>query len=264
MPRVLALLVASLSLLIIAGCGPLAEITADVPPAEDELAKRCVALLAAKDFAAVEALMTPEIVSAEFRTSLVELAAFLPEDAPRAIQLDYYGIFNTDGVPRVDIFYLYQFDNSWMLIEVVLEKRGDALLVAGIQLDNTVRAWTEANKFTFAGKSLQHFAIFAITIFNPIFIVFALILCIRTPMPRRKLLWIIFILVGITQIQLDWTSGDVSFDLVAASLLAAGFWKASAASPLILSVGIPLGAIIFLLKRKKWLQPPPADAAIPG
>ena len=99
-------------------------------------------------------------------------------------------------------------------------------------------------------------------IFIPIFILFAVVQCIRTLMPRRKWLWIIFILVGVTEFQLNWTTGEIGFKLLNVSLLAAGFAKFSPVSPLILKVGVPLGAIIFLLERSRWLRPPPANAPI--
>lgn len=251
-------------LFMLAACDPLVQIAGAVPADEDEFAKRHVALLAAKDFAAVEAMMSPELFAAAGRATLDEMAALLPATAPKSIQIAYYGTFEVDGARRINMYYQYRFDEFWILVEMVLDRRGDELAVVSLHLYRGDQAWTEANRFTLTGKDPQHFVIFAMAIFNPLFILFAIVQCIRTPMPRRKWLWIIFILVGLTEIQLNWTTGEVGFEPLKALLLGAGFWKQSPISPLVLSVGIPFGAIIFLLKRKKWLQPPPADAAIPG
>ncbi|HVR67708.1 MAG TPA: hypothetical protein VMT98_13760 [Verrucomicrobiae bacterium] len=251
-------------LFMLAACDPLAQIAAVVPADEDEFAKRHVALLAAKDFAAVEAMMSPELRVAADRTTLAEMAALLPATASKDIQVAYYGTVEIDGARRISMYYQYRFDEAWILVEMVLDRRADELAVVGLHLYRGDQAWTEANRFTLTGKGPQHFVIFAMAIFNPVFILFAVVQCVRTPMPRRKWLWIIFILVGLTEIQLNWTTGEIGFEPLKALLLGAGFWKQSPISPLLLTVGIPLGAIIFLLKRKKWLQPPPADAAIPS
>ena len=118
------------------------------------------------------------------------------------------------------------------------------------------------HRASFAGKSITHFAFYAATVFIPLFILFALVQCIRTPMPRRKWMWIIFILIGVTEFQFNWSAGEIGFQALNISLLAAGFAKLSPISPLILKAGIPLGAIVFLLERSRWLRPPPANASL--
>ncbi len=249
-------------LFLLAACDPLAQIAAVVPTDEDEFAKRHVALLAAKDFAAVEAMMSPELRATAGQATLAEMAALLPATASKDVQIAYYGTFEVDGARRINMYYQYRFDEFWILVEMVLDRRGDELAVVGLHLYRDDQAWTETNRVTFAGKGLQHFVIFAMAIFNPIFILFAVVQCIRTPMSRRKWLWIIFILVGVTEFQLNWTTGEIGFKFLNVSLLAAGFAKFSPISPLILKVGVPLGAVIFLLERNRWLRPPPANAPI--
>jgi hypothetical protein len=178
------------------------------------------------------------------------------------MQVVSYGAVTIDGVRQSNFYYQYPLADSWGLAEVVLEIRDAGPLVAGVHFYKSERPWTEMHAVTFAEKSVVHHLMFAAVIFNPLFILFALVQCVRTPIPRRKWLWIIFILVGVTEFQFNWTTGETGYKLLNLSLLAAGFAKMSPISPLILKVGVPLGAIVFLLERSRWLRPPPANAPI--
>jgi hypothetical protein len=69
-------------------------------------------------------------------------------------------------------------------------------------------------------------------------------------MAKRKWLWLIFIALGLFQFHLNWTTGAWNLQPLSFLLLGAGFTKAAPAAPLILSVAFPLGAILFLARRK--------------
>ena len=84
-------------LILLAGCDPLAQVQSSVPPSEDEFARRHLDLIAAEDFAAVEAMMKPDMVDAGLRNTLMEMAAWFPEEAPQEILLVSYGAMEIDG-----------------------------------------------------------------------------------------------------------------------------------------------------------------------
>jgi len=208
--------------------------------------------------------MMPEIVNSDLRRALTEMPPWLPDKTPLEMQIVNYGVVEVDGVRQSDLYYQHRLSDSWGLVNVVLESRGAELQVAGLHFYKSEKTWTEMNGLNFTDKSIVQFAILAAAMFNPLFILFALVQCVRTPVPWRKWLWIIFILVGVTAIQVNWTTGDIDFNPLYVTLLGAGFSKASPISPLFLIVSVPLGAIIFLVKRRKWLLPPPADAPTSG
>jgi len=53
---------------------------------------------------------------------------------------------------------------------------------------------------------------------------------------------------------LNWTTGNIDFQPISVLLLGAAYWRTSLFAPVILSVSLPLGAVIFMLKRKSWLM----------
>ncbi len=89
--------------------------------------------------------------------------------------------------------------------------------------------------------------------FIPLFILATLVECVRTPIPRRKWLWVLFILLGFGSIQLNWTTADYAIQAFHVNLLGAGAVASGRYAPWVLSFGIPLGAITFWSRRKEFL-----------
>lgn len=89
-----------------------------------------------------------------------------------------------------------------------------------------------------------------LAILVPLFTLYALILCIRTKIEKKKWLWVIFVLAGIASFSVDWTTGQWRIVPLSFQLLGAGA-SAPPYGPWVISVSLPLGAIIFLLKRKR-------------
>jgi hypothetical protein len=70
-------------------------------------------------------------------------------------------------------------------------------------------------------------------------------------MRRRKWLWIIFILIGFGKLSLNWTTGQILFNPLSfyVQLFSVAVIKHGPYAPWIFSISIPLGAIIFFLKK---------------
>lgn len=80
-------------------------------------------------------------------------------------------------------------------------------------------------------------------------IVYALIVCVRTPIAKRKWLWMIFIVVGLANLSFNWTNGNYTIAPFYFSILGSGFFSASLYAPTIITLAFPLGAVVFLLRR---------------
>jgi hypothetical protein len=87
----------------------------------------------------------------------------------------------------------------------------------------------------------------------------ALIASFRTPPLRRRWLWRVFILIGICSVAYDWRTDVISVAPLAVNLFGADFTR-TAISPWVVQWSLPLGAILFLLRRKRLTQAaqPPA------
>lgn len=106
--------------------------------------------------------------------------------------------------------------------------------------------------FRLSGKSVSHYLFFIYTILVLLLISFSLIQFLRMPIQLQKLRWLLFLSFGLGKGSIDWISGEVSFSALSVTLAGVGT-QFLPYKLLILEVSIPLGALIFLYKRKKWL-----------
>jgi hypothetical protein len=142
-----------------------------------------------------------------------------------------------------------------LLINVARRIRPDGTTIDGFNVQPIKDSLENMNKFTFDGKGALYYLVFSLAIAIPVFIIYTTVLCARTKIEKRKWLWLIFILCGLTNFSLNWTTGEWRFLPMQFELLGAGFFSVPY-GPWILSVGLPLGAVVFLLRRRK-LGPSP-------
>ena len=69
----------------------------------------------------------------------------------------------------------------------------------------------QAEDFTLGNKSAAHYLALLLTCASPVVCLVAFILCLRTPMRRRKVWWALFTLIGVVTFQFNWTTGEVGF-----------------------------------------------------
>ena len=90
----------------------------------------------------------------------------------------------------------------------------------------------------------------ALAVAAPLFSLYALVLCVRTRLRGKKWLWIVAILLGVGALSVNWTTGQWNFQPAYVQLLSASA-TASPYGPWVISVSVPLGAILFVLRRKE-------------
>lgn len=167
------------------------------------------------------------------------------------------------GVLHKGYSFEYRFTDGWNLASVVITKKGDEIQVSGMHVYQTPATRSEINSFSLSGKSARHYGILALAVGAPIFILITLVYCIKTPIKKGKWLWVIFILVGIGAIRINWTTGDCAFNLVNVQLLGAGIVTVGANAPWVLTASFPLGAVMFWCKRRKLIESAVADQPMP-
>ena len=248
------LVIVTLSLLVVCGCNPndfLRNTMDRMAPDDDEaLAKECLSALRAGDFKTVTEQLDPQFVKPGIESNLAQVAAMLDHGEPLSLELVGCNVFSTPEKKRSHLTYQYQFTNAWVLAAVTIDTIGGSKKVFGVNVNPIPKSLGELNAFTLSGKGIQHYVLLALAVAIPIFIIWTVVLCARTKI-RKKWLWIIFILFGIAKINLNWTTGQMGFQPIAFQIPGAGMAKMGLYAPWILTVSFPLGAILFLIKRRK-------------
>jgi hypothetical protein len=242
--------------LLLAGCDPKAILEKFVPKDDDAFARRFLDTVRAGDYAGADQMLDASLRGEKSASGLHELNKVLAHGEPVSVEVIGFNLISKEtptGTARTtNLSYQIRFRDSWVAGDVSVGHPSGPPTVLSWQFQPIPDSLEGLNRFTFAGKSLVHYLVFAACIAVPAFILVALIVCIRSRI-RHKWLWIIFILLGLVAFRFDWASGQfdvqpISFLLFGASAFRVGY------APWILSFAIPVGAIIFLLLRPGLLR----------
>lgn len=230
-----------------------------VPKEADDFAREYIEILRQRNFEQAKELLNPEIVTPEIDSQLQTVVSFLDQKELVSVEIVDFetGKFwpwswkEEKPYKRVSLSYQLQFEDKYVLVDVIVDKISGKQLIFGFHLTPLPKPIQEINAFTFSGKSPIHYLLFLVAIIVVIFTLYVLILCIRTPGIKRKWLWCIFTLLGVGTLNLNWITGSIEFTPLSFLFFSIGFARWGLYGPWILSVAFPLGALIFLLKRRK-------------
>jgi len=246
-----------LASLLLAGC----DQKKPFPKDDDAMARRFLELVQAGDYASAKQMLDAS-QGLEVESGFGEINRVLNHDKQlsfEAIKFSTGYIYsygrNSKGETQITyLTYQIRFADGWATGYVNIRHTAGSATISDAHFQLLPDSLKPLNRFTFSGKSIVHYLVFAACIAVPLFIIFTLIMCIRTPV-RRKWLWVIFILFGFVQFQFAWTSGQFGVRLLYFTLLGAGAMRSSPYASWIFSFSVPLGAILFLALRKKLRMP---------
>jgi hypothetical protein len=172
-------------------------------------------------------------------------------------RVTYFSLFDSSSKSKVvALSYEWSGKDTWYSANLRWTERDNQRLVDVLHIDPLNAPLEKIHAFTLSDKGILNWIFLIVAIAAVLFVFYALILCIRTKIPRRKWLWIIFILIGVGKISMVWTTGKIIWwgglsSLLSMLIFAADFVRASEYYPVIVSFSVPVGAIVFLIRRKK-------------
>lgn len=196
--------------------------------------------------------LLPSLKTEATRAALVKAAGQMSDAAPRNVRLVGYNSFTLNGVTSRAYTFETEYPVGWALTNVVLEETGGGFAVMGLHTQGTTQSAAEANRFGFQGKGPLHYLFFALLVANPLFMLVTAVYAFRTPMRRRKWLWMLFILIGLFRVQFNWATGQLGFgQFLGFQILGSGMVRAGGFGAWILYLSLPLGAVTFLWRRSR-------------
>jgi hypothetical protein len=244
--------------LALVACDQKALLQRFTPKDDDAFARHFLDAVRTGDYSVAEQMLDATLRGEKATNGLHELHEILAHGEPITVEEIGCNVFSNasaQGVTQTtNLSYQIHFADSWAVGNVYLGHRSGTASVLASLFQPIPDSLKVLNRFTFVRKSLVHYAIFAACLAVPAFILFALIVCIRSRI-RRKWLWIIFILFGFVQLRFDWTSGVFDLQPVSFLLFGASAFRSSPYAAWVLGCAIPLGAIIFLACRRKLALP---------
>lgn len=153
--------------------------------------------------------------------------------------------------------YEYEFQNgNNILFFMTIKESGGKFSILTFDGQVLEIPLAEQTKFSLANKPVLNYVFLFFLIAVPIFILVTLVLMLRSKIIRkRKIIWAFIILfVSTPTFILNWNTGAIDFRLFNFALLGAGFVKPALYSPWLLSIGIPIGGLLYWLKRENLLR----------
>lgn len=247
-------LLALISCLTLAGCGmPFTPDAFSTSP--EALALRSIIdRMVSRDLASIQAQLDSRLVEPDVPAALQRTANAIPASPITKIEPVSWNVFvGTNQTRSATVAAEYTFaDGRWILATAQLTGEPNAFRILQFNVVPLSAPLAQIHAFTFVGKSVRHLFFFLAAIMAPLVSLWGLVRCVRTKGLRRKWLWVIFVATGFISFTINWTSGAVHINPLAFNLFSAAFIRHGWLGPWMLTFCIPVGALIFLWRHRKY------------
>jgi hypothetical protein len=223
-----------------------------IVPADDEtFARERIDQLRQKRFEHIERELDPSISDPNPQDTLNKMAGMFPTEEPKSIKVvDVKFVYKQDSSTH-SLTLEYEFSQIWLLVNISIKRINGLATIAAFTVTPIADSLESVNSFGLVGKSAIQYVILALAIAGPNFCLYALVVCLRTKHQNFKWIWAIFILFGVGSLVVNWTTGELNFRPLAVQILCASVTAVPAYGPWMVAVSMPLGAILFVIKRRK-------------
>jgi hypothetical protein len=220
-------------------------------------------------FEQIENDLDPGASNSNAHDNLAKMAAVFPQRAPASTKLVVARVIHhADSSTTSNLVFEYGFalaaqpiggtsdlnSGEWLLAEVVVQTVGSKRTVERLTLTPIPEPLEAVNAFTLEGKGFSQNAGLLLAIFVVGFSTYAFVQCIRAKGLRKRWVWLVLILIGVCKFTVNWTTGEWFFTPLAIDFIPSQMF-CTPYGPWIVSVGIPLGAVAFLLREQYQQRP---------
>jgi len=207
-----------------------------------------------RDPAVLAALVDSELSTEDELSASRRIMSIFPHEPVKERSIvSWQSSWIMKGVSSYYIAYYYEFQTSFMAVEVWLTRDAPAATprITSLTATPLTGSMREQNRFTLEGKSVGHYLFGLWMILAPLFALGTMIICLRSPIGRRKRWWWLICLLGVFPMAFNWTTGFLQFQVFSITLISIGASRVSEFTPYILQSYIPLGAILFWIRRRR-------------
>jgi len=249
------------AIMALAGCDNGDRLTRAADREETGFAARQLDRARHAEIKALLEVMAPELRRDGIEKDLRQIQSLFPRGEPLAVQLVDFRTHSTSRGVRTVVSFQYDFADAWVAAEVVLRTQGDDFVVSGITVNPLDQPLQEIHRFAVRNLSGAHYVVMGLAGLILAAVSTALVRCLRAPLdPPRKWLWALAILCGIGRLTLNWTTGKVSLSLLYIQVFSLGAYSSSPYLPWIVSLSLPVGALMFLVVDRSKGSTPPATS----
>lgn len=247
MSRVRLVLSALVSVLLVAACNRDDMLRQFASDADEKVARECIDAVRHGKLDEIEARLQPSLKNDHTHAELLKMVAAVPAGEPDAVKLVGAQKYLNNGVHSTNLTYEYRYGTHYFMMNCATIADAPHTII-GLSVNPLKASLEESSAFDLKGKSAWQYTVLLAGIVFMVMTLVALIRCIMDKTLRRKWLWILFILIGIGELSINWTTGASEFHplyflLFSASAVSPGY------GPWTVSVALPVGAAVYLVRR---------------
>jgi hypothetical protein len=211
------------------------------------------------DFAAIEARLPPSLRTAVTDARIQAQAAVIPDQPPLLVKLSGFHSARAGAATRISTTREYFYPDRLLVVTTVIDEApGQPAQVLGFNVQPFARTALAVGRFDLAGQSSIQYFLLGLAVAIPLLLVLALARLAQDRAARWKWAWTLFILVGFMRLSVNWTTGALLFQPFAIVLLGAAVERGPLdVSPWVVSISLPLGALVYL--GRAWFSARPED-----
>jgi hypothetical protein len=232
------------------GCDDAAMMRKWTPPEAEANARNYIELLRQGKFDRIEHDLDPSITDSNIRDTFAKMAALFPAEDSESVKVVGAHTFHGQGYSTADITLEYQFPNKWLLASVATQNKGNVSTVTGFHVNPMADSLENLYKFSLSGKSAGQYLVLLCGVCALMFSLYVLVVCIRTKIGKAKWLWILFILIGLVRLAINWTTGEFTLTPLAFNLPCFAATR-PLYGPWTIALYLPVGAVLFMNHRRK-------------
>ena len=247
-------LIAILAAFVLTGCGYEEMADSLIPKEESRFAKDYLQRVRDKDFEYVMSHLDPELVDQVTVEKLTAIAEYFPSGDLISVEIVGSQVHTTNKTWTGNFSFEYEFSGGWVIANAAMKRVNDRTTVIGFNVYRTTGSQRELNAFSAVDLTPLRIAMLIATITIPIFMLLTCVMVYRTAIASKKWRWYLLSLGGVGAVYFNWTTGVFNYQLATVQLLGASATAAGPHAPWIFEFTIPIGALVFWMRRKHLIE----------
>ena len=224
-------------------------------PEERAFAKNYLHVLSSAQLDSAAALLAPHLRTDTTARGLQVVSALLRDAALDSLHLIGIDVLNNARTQSRDVNLSYEVptrSGRWLTANVATRSTQGHTSVIGFSANFVPGRLEEFNAFTLVDKSFAHYVWLALAVLMPLVTIATAIRVIRADGMPRRWLWAVVALISSPAFTLNWTTGRPALANNLFVLFGAALARPEAAAPWLLTVAMPIGAVVTYLRLREW------------
>jgi len=243
----------ALLLAFVPACSPSSAVDGLLTPQERRLIEGAIDDVGRGDGEALARKMQPALAQ-DAKSAVPTMRKYLPPP-PRKLVIAAVNVRTLGADRAVRAIYQVEGRPGWAIAEAIVSNEGGTPKLAGLHIQQSATAPMEINKFRLTDAGFRQWSMLIALFAAAAITIAGLIRIWRSRTFRRRWLWTLGAVLGITTIRMNWTTGEMAFSPISFQILSVSAFKTPVFAPWVLGVSIPVVALIALFIRRRDVVP---------